>query len=393
MTDNEMATHVTKVGGGHPSKNAVGAWRKIFAQDPAWFPGKTQEERAKPGPAKLLTAQKANAIASCAMAIKRSGLEPSVARVRERCPGATSNPDTGLPFTDKYILDVFRGKCHDDGSTQTWQRTTPLQKTALPEFLIEKRRTWAAGLLRAGATPGWYHRHCIWVDPCHNILTTSRRQVFDQAQASYGKAKRWMSCDQRVYSRNTRSSPYGGKQQQFGDRKVWWFIVLTRGKVHIEVMGNEWRQTGAGMAEFVERLPTVLTRMVGGSEAWPRVVFSDRGPGFYQSSTGHVTHAYKAALQKHGFRTFAGDDASAQPPDVPDVLLHETAVAWIRNFLRKHPFSRAGSLDDQEAQLHAVFSQCQDHINTTYDVRGLTNGFPARLEKLVHDTEGDRLRT
>ena len=132
--------------------------------------------------------------------------------------------------------------------------------------------------------------------------------------------------------------------------------------------------------------------MLGVEQALPRVVFSDRGPGFYQSSTGHITREYGAALQRNGFRPFAGEDASSQPADVPDVLLHETAVAWVRKYLKKHPIARAGSLDKQEERLRALLTQCEEHINANHNVAGLTKELPDRLHKLVHETRGDRLR-
>jgi len=392
MSDGEIASFVTRVDGQTPSKTAVAQWRYTFDEDPGWFPGKTEKERAKPGPKKLLTAQKAVAIANSAMAIKRAGFEPSVSLVKEKCPVATLNPETQQPFTDKYILEVFKDKCHDDGSIVPWKQWNPLQRTALPDFLKTMRVTWGRGLLSEGASPGWFFRHCVWVDPCYNVLTTSRRQAFEQDQAKYGKGKRWISEDMRQYSRNYRASPYGGKQQQFGDRKVWWFIVLVRGRVHVEVMGAEWRQTAEGMAEFVGRLPQVLQRMVGRGQPLPRVVFSDRGPGFYQGSTGHITNGYSTALKANGFRAFAGEDASSQPPDVADVLLHETAVAWLRFYLRKHSFSRSGTLDAQEARLREVLAEAEEYINAEYDVEGLCKGLPDRLERLVHETKGDRLR-
>ena len=392
MTDDEIASFVTKVGGGSPAKTSISQWRYTFEQDADWYPGKTSHmERAKPGPKKVLTVQKQNAIACSAMALKREGLEPSVARVRERCPDATWNPETEEPFTDKYILEVFKDKCHDDGSEEMWQRWTPLQKTALPGFLKVARDAWATRLLGLGHTAGWYSRHCLWVDPCYNVLTSAQRQAFDQDQARYGKGPRWMSKDSREYSRNMRSSPYGGHQQQFGDRKVWWFVVLSRGRVHIEVMGHAWRQTGAGMSAFVERLPDIIAGIVEDGDAWPRVVVSDRGPGFYQSPTGHITLEYAAALRRTGFRAFAGADASDQPPDIPDVLLHETVAAWIRQFLRKHPFSRSGSLDVQEARLRGVLSDCANYINEHHEVERLCRSFPRRLEELKAKG-GDRLK-
>ena len=299
LTDDEIAACVTKVGGGrhdHPSRTAISGWRHIFQQDPQWYPGKTDQEGAKPGPKKLLTGQKAVAIARCAMALKKSGDEPTVALVKEKCPDATWNPDTEAPFTDKYILEVFKDRCHDDGSIQPWRFVNPLQKTALPDWLKTLRRNWAQRLLAEGAHDWWFHRHCLWVDPCYNILTTSQRQKFDQAQAKKGKGKRWMSDDTRPYSRNLKASPFGGKQKQFGDRKLWWFVVMSRGRVHVEVMGHKWRQTGKGMAEFVERLPEVLQEMLHQPDTLPRVICSDRGPGFYQTSTGHITIQYAGAV-------------------------------------------------------------------------------------------------
>ena len=394
MEDAQLASFVTKVGGGHPLKASIGKWRRRIDVDPEWYPGKTSDvECEKPGPKPLMDEQSKRSIAQCAMQVKNiDKKEPSAALMKELRPVATLNPQTGEAFTDKVILEVFKTRCYDEGSSIPWSQEHPLQKTALPDFLIEWRAEWASDMLANDMpTPGWFLRHCVWVDPCYNILSVTRRQVFDIEQASYGKRKRWMSEDRKRYSRNGRSSPYGGKQKQFGDLKLWWFVVLCRGRVHIEVVGPDWQQTAAGMAEFVDRLPTVLRKMVGVGEALPRVIASDRGPGFYQSSTGHICREYAAALGNHGFRPFATEDASHQPPDVPDVLPHETAVAWIRTYLKKHPFSRTGSLDDQETAVRAMFAECTEHINASYDVEGLCRSFPRRLQALV-DNGGLRLR-
>ena len=381
----------SQVGGDYPSKTSIAQWRQTFEQDSAWYPGKRQCEGEKPGPKKILNAQKQNAIASSAMAIKRAGDEPSVALVRERCPDATWNPETNAPFTDKYILEVFKEKCFDDGSSLPWRHLYPLQKTALPDFLKNHRSQWGQDKLDEGTAPGWYHRHCLWIDPCYNILTTNKRQAFNLELARFGKGKRWGSEDNRHYSRNLRSSPYGDKQCQFGDRKVWWFVVLTRGRVHFEVMGHGWQQTGKGMREFVEKLPSILEDLFNDGDALPRVVVSDRGPGFYQGSTGHIVKEYAAALQETGFRPFAGADASSQPPDIADVLLHETVAAWVRLYMKKYPFSRSGSLDAQETRLRGLLVECAEHINENYKVDELCRSFPARLEELVAKG-GERLK-
>ena len=92
-----------------------------------------------------------------------------------------------------------------------------------------------------------------------------------------------------------------------------------------------------------------------------------------------------------GFVLLAGDDASEQPPDIPDLLLHETVVAWIRNFLRKHPFLRSGTLDVQEGRLRSLLQKCEDHINSNYDVDGLCHRFSTRLQQMINK-DGERLK-
>ena len=161
--------------------------------------------------------------------------------------------------------------------------------------------------------------------------------------------------------------------------------------MHIEVLGHEWRQKGAGIAQPFQKLPGLLDGIVDAGDAWPRVVASDRGPGFYQTSTGHITREYESALKSQGFRAFAGADASSQPPDVPDVLLHETVVAWIRKRLKVVPFSREGGLDAQEMRLRHLFKECAEHINANFQVEELFRDFPKRLRELK-DSRGERLK-
>ena len=52
--------------------------------------------------------------------------------------------------------------------------------------------------------------------------------------------------------------------------------------------------------------------------------------GFYNAVTGRITPGYRAALQANGLRAFFNDDASVQPGQLQEVMLHETAVAWMR---------------------------------------------------------------
>ena len=101
-----------KVGGGKPSKQAVGQLFALVDTDKEWYPGK--QNGAKRGRKPLLTRAKRRCIAQSAMAAKREhGEEPCVAAVVHACPHATLNPTTKQPFCEKTIRKVFLEDCYD----------------------------------------------------------------------------------------------------------------------------------------------------------------------------------------------------------------------------------------------------------------------------------------
>ena len=157
------------------------------------------------------------------------------------------------------------------------------------------------------------------------------------------------------------------------------------------VMEDGWRQNGEGMAKMVSRLEGVLRQMVGNDSRLPRVVATDRGPGFLQTSTGHIVKEYQKSLEQHGFRPWAGDDASRQPADLPDLFPHETVVSWARKYLKAHPLQKGRGLQSLREQLVRTLSACASHINSNYDVGGLSRCFPRRVNELI-DAKGERLR-
>lgn len=111
-------------------------------------------------------------------------------------------------------------------------------------------------------------------------------------------------------------------------------MILARGVVHVQVLPEGWEVDGDGMASAVRLLPKALRGMLGESARLPRTLFTDRGTGMY-SPTGHVVHEYAAAVEETGFHLYWGPCAKRQAPDLGDVLLHETAVSWVRARLRK----------------------------------------------------------
>ena len=390
LTDGEIASDVEKVGGGTPSDNTIRQWRERFEADPQWHPGKQAEDAATPGRKKVISKQQEATIARSAMALKSKGIEPTVAAVIAQCPTATTNPETDEAFTPKVILEVFRTRCYDKDASSPWEHVSSKCKSALTPELKIARLEWADIMLGKRHHRGWYHRHVVWMDPCHTIIPGRAKTEFDQKMASYGKAKRWISADARDDSRNLRSGPYVNKTLQWGDKRLWWCIFLAQGKVHVEVLPDGWSQWD-GQTVVVPKLPGILKKMLGRDATYPDYVFTDRGPGYYHPSSGTINPGYFAALKEHGFTPWAGEHSKWQPPDLPDVLLHETAVSWVRKYLKQHPVKLMPSMDENIRRVTSVLQEACLHINTHYEVDDLCNSLPDRLN-LLKEKEGERLK-
>ena len=155
------------------------------------------------------------------------------------------------------------------------------------------------------------------------------------------------------------------------------------------IVPPDWQLDGTGLAEFVDRLPRVLQRLLGPTARLPRTVFTDRGTGMY-SPLGAIVHSYEAAVRRNGFRTFWGADASLQSPDMPDILLHETAVAMFRKRMRAE---RPAVLPWMEttAQWAERASRVVQWMNAECELGALCKGFPGRLEGVIK-SDGERLR-
>ena len=101
-----------------------------------------------------------------------------------------------------------------------------------------------------------------------------------------------------------------------------------------------------------------------------------------------ITDAFKAALAGNNLRTYYGDDASVQPGNLREGLLHETAVAWVRR--REEATRPREAWKETVAEFGARLRKiCQD-INDSCDVEGLCRGLPRRVEALV-EAHGDRI--
>ena len=394
LTLSDVAKEVFVIGSPrrHPGTTTIESWQATFASDPEWYPGKAMEKREGQGRKRKFNDQMRLCVKNSAESLKlNKGKEPTVNLVRQHCPKATVNPDTGEYFDKKLILDVFKNECFDKGARLPWGHLPPVSQSALSPIQIESRLKYAKAELAKGHTDQWYYQHCVWFDPNYTILTVDPRAVFDESQATKGKnRKRWISPDKRHSARNMRATPFAGKQKRDGDRKVWWFTVLARGVVHFEVMGSDWEQDGAGQAAFVGRLESILRKMVGPGAKLPRVACTDRGPGFF-TRNGYFIREYKESLSRCGFSAYVGDkDGKAQPGDLAECWPHERIASWAKYWLGNHPISKTGNLDRMEEQVRQRLTKCAEHINEKYNVESVCRSWPKRMMERK-DAKGERL--
>ena len=73
----KIADRVTKVGGGHPTREAIRQLLERVDADPEWYPGKNYRKRA--GPQAVPQGKKRKQVAKSAMNLKKEGGEPTYA--------------------------------------------------------------------------------------------------------------------------------------------------------------------------------------------------------------------------------------------------------------------------------------------------------------------------
>ena len=87
-------------------------------------------------------------------------------------------------------------------------------------------------------------------------------------------------------------------------------------------------------------------------------------------------------------KAFWGEDASTQPGNLQELMLHETAVSWVRRRLTESTPASAAS-ETRETYVTRLKQVCAD-INASLDVEGLSRAFPARVRALL-EAKGDRI--
>lgn len=379
-----IASKVWKVGGGHPQGEAVKKLLVKIDNDPTWYPGKNSD--TTPGPKSPISGTNQALIAQSAMAMKERGTEPTYPLIIAANPRAALNPDTNKPVGKKRIYSIMQEFCYDEDPEDTWSHRARLSRQALPDDVKAKRATFADHVQKLNHQGAWFFRRVVWTDLCNSVLPRSEKKATEQALARKGK-KGWGSEGTKEYSGNLRGKKEALKQNSWDAVRVWWLPILTQGKLHLETVGTDFPgETQEGASVLVSKVRSALNLRFRSDQ--PTTLFVDRGKGFYNPGTGKITDKFKDALRENELKTFFGDDASAQPGNLGDVLLHETAVSWVRyrleRTLPRTPWTE--TVEEFSARLKEVAAD----INNKLNVEGLCWKFPGRVQELI-DREGDRL--
>ena len=120
----------------------------------------------------------------------------------------------------------------------------------------------------------------------------------------------------------------------------------------------------------------------------PNTLFVDRGHGFWATNSGRIRSCFKSALLENGLKTYYHDDAGIQPGNIQEVLLHETAVSWIR---RRESLSRMTKPGEETPELFATrLKDIVQENNDTLNVEGLCRASKQRVQKLL-ERDGGRI--
>ena len=374
----------------HPSTQSLADLFHKIDSDSGWFPGKKGVGVAPPDPEPVLRGAKRKAVADAALALKRRGVGPTHADIVAQCPSATINPATQQAVHPHRVYKVLKEDCYDRDPEFPWRNQHRVSKKALTADARGRRLQWAKSMLPTEHSHNWYYQNLVWTDICNSVLARSAKKANEQPLARKG-GRGWISNDSKYEPENMRADTNLLKLAGSDTERVYWAPMLMQGKLHVEILPPGFPgQTQEGAAILVQKVRAALNIRFQGVTHPPKVLAVDRGNGFYVQTSGGITHGYKAALQACGLKNFMGENCGLQPGQLGDVLLHETAVAWIRRRERRTVPARAWD-ETREALAQHLKAIVRD-INVKHDIDSLCRKFPERLQLLV-DGKGKKLRT
>ena len=255
--------------------------------------------------------------------------------------------------------------------------------------MMQRRLLFANYLLGLHHNNAWFFNNLVWTDLCNSIVPLSEKKANEMDLARKSN-KGWISSGSELSSENAKGNPQALKQKSWNTMRIWWFPLLARGKLHVDILDESFPgETPAGAAALVSQIRCALNVRFQNAASQPKFLFTDRGRGFFFPNSGAITTEYKQALAENNLQTFMGDDACCQPGSMQEFLLHETAVSWLRNRVAQSTPRR--SWEETRPEYGRRLKRCCDEVNRGLDVEGLSKQLPKRLKPLK-DSDGDRLK-
>ena len=139
--------------------------------------------------------------------------------------------------------------------------------------------------------------------------------------------------------------------------------MLFPGKLHVDVFDdNVAGETPAGAA----KVRSALKMRLQSAASQPECLFTDRGRGLHFPNSGAITAEYKQALADNDLEAFMGDNALIQPGSMQDVLLHETAVSWLRHRLAQSTPKQCWK--ETRVEYGRRLKRCCEAVNKDFDL-------------------------
>ena len=137
--------------------------------------------------------------------------------------------------TPNRVYKVIREDCYDNDPSSPWRHQGRVAQKALTTEAMRRRLDWGKSMQPLPHTEAWYYHNLVWTDICNSVLPRSAKKANEQALARKG-GKGWISSDSKYHADNMRGDANALKLSGAGTERVHWAPILSRGKLHVEML-------------------------------------------------------------------------------------------------------------------------------------------------------------
>ena len=387
LTYDKIATRVLLPSGKHPLGSSVrrtcyeiekngGDWRT------------TQENRGRPP---IYPEEVKKQIAKEAMKLKKDWNRAPDSRELRRCiPDLVANPTTKNLMSSGTILKILKEYAYDEDAKLPWKVSAPLKIQFVPPAQMQLRHDFCdmmtSDIRYRHINEQWAATNVVYCDPVSDLCPQNPNRLAG-LKKGIPRGQMLMSPDRKGDPINLAGVAHK-KQKHTGDIKPWYMCVMTQGRFTLDPLPEDFHNNAHHCSKWVkERLDDVVSDMHYDNtftSTFPRHVYVDKGPAHSKQ--------FRQAVRDAGFQMLIKEEdwRNDLVGFSPDLVPHETAMAWIKRLSDYHQdFCVRGF--ETLAQHQARWRTIQDHINLSYKLRSLCGCLRRRWE-LCKEMLGNRLR-